>query len=94
MGMSTNIIGFRPPDEKWKKMKAAWDSCREAGIDLPDELWEFFGGSGPDEAGIKIDLEEEEGVVEDYTGDGESGYDVLLSNLPDSIDRIRFYNSW
>lgn len=27
MGMSMHVVGYKPADEHWKKMKAAWDAC-------------------------------------------------------------------
>ena len=33
--MSTlNIVGIKPPDEKWLKMKEVYDSCNKAGVDI------------------------------------------------------------
>ena len=35
MSMSTHVVGFHPPDEKWKEMKAAWDACMAANVNPP-----------------------------------------------------------
>lgn len=32
MSMSLNVMGFKPPDEKWKQMKAAYEACCAAGV--------------------------------------------------------------
>ena len=56
MSMSTHVIGFKPPDEKWKKMKKVWDTCQEAGIDAPKEVVEFFNDCPPDEAGVEVEI--------------------------------------
>ena len=89
MGMSTHVVGFRPPDEKWYQMKSIWDACVEASISVPDEVLVFFCDNDPEDAGIEVELK-----LEPYTGKGEEGYDVILSEVPKSVDRIRFYNSW
>lgn len=57
MGMSTHVVGIRPPDAKWKQMKAVWDACQVAGVEPPDEVAEFFDHSPPDPSGIEVSLE-------------------------------------
>jgi hypothetical protein len=47
MGMSTHVVGFKPPDEKWRKMKAVWDACEAAGTDPPAAVSKFFEGDVP-----------------------------------------------
>lgn len=89
MGMSTRVVGFCPPDEKWQQMKAIWDACEQAGMSIPHEVEKFFNWETPDEAGIEIELEPLE-----YATESREGYDIILSTLPEAIDRIRFYNSW
>ncbi len=89
MGMSSFVVGFRPPDEKWHQMKSIWESCEKAGITPPEEVLTFFEHVDPDDAGVEVELE-----LEPYTSESEEGYDVILSKIPKSVDRIRFYNSW
>ena len=91
MGMSTHVVGFRPPDEEWKRMKELWDLSEKYEVSLPIEVEEFFNGECPEDAGIEVDLKD---VQEMFQDDGRSGFDIVLSKLPKSIDRIRFYNSW
>ena len=43
MSMSTNVIGFAPPDDKWLKMKEVYDSCIIAGVNVPREVVEEDG---------------------------------------------------
>ena len=94
MGMSTHVQGFRPPDEKWKKMKAVWDACVAAELEIPADVEEFFNfGDGPDDAGVVIDVEELPACSE-YQCDGGSGFEVDLTKLPKDITILRFYNSW
>jgi len=89
MSMSTHVVGFRPPDKEWKKMKAAWDTCTAANVAPPGEVERFFGYQKPNAYGIEIKLD-----VEELTEEGVVGFDVILSKVPKSVDRIRFYNSW
>lgn len=96
MGMSTSVVGFRPPDEQWKKMKKAWDACQEAGIDPPREVDQFFGGEPPDDAGVEVSRTELEkmGAVKQYSDDSVSGYEIDVTKLPKDLKIIRVYNSW
>jgi hypothetical protein len=89
MSMSTHVIGFRPPDEKWKKMKSVWDSCEKAGIDPPKEVTEFFNDCEPDPAGVEVEIK-----THPYRAEMVDGYEVKLSELPKGISVIRFFNSY
>ena len=91
MSMSTHIIAFRPPDEKFQRMKAAFDACVAAGIDPPQELWAFFNGETPSEEGVEIDISN---AVYPWGEDTQEGYQVDLSKLPKDVKYIRFYNSF
>lgn len=89
MSMSTHVIGFKPPDAKWKKMKEVWDACEKAGIDPPKEVSEFFNYENPDENGVEVELDAAE-----WGDDGRQGYEIEVSKLPKGVTIIRFYNSW
>lgn len=94
MSMSTYVYGFRPPDQRWKKMKAIYDSCMEEGIDVPDAVDEFFEDDIPDDSGVKVWLSNKSDCCTEYSNDGESGYEIDLNKLPKDIKIIRFVNSW
>lgn len=103
MGMSTHVVGFKPPDEKWRKMKAAWDSCTAAGVDVPKEIGEFFNWSAPDERGVIVKLEEwKDGkkvlheCLREWSEDTHTreGYEIDVTKLPKDVTVLRFYNSW
>jgi hypothetical protein len=87
--MSTSIKGFIPPDDKWKKMKAIYDACRVAKINLPDEVEDFFDGEKPDENGQIVEIPHTE-----YQDDYSQGIEVEIAKLPKNVKVIRFYNSW
>lgn len=100
MGMSMHVIGFKPPDETWEKMKAVWDACTAADLAPPPAVEEFFDWKKPDGSGVKIDLrgsaccEEYEACCEEYEEGGKVGFEIDLSKLPADVKVIRFYNSW
>lgn len=89
--MSTHVIAFRPPDEKWRKMKAIYDACTAGGIDVPDEVDDFFDGKSPDENGVEVDIDN---ILDEWQDDSRAGYQLELSKLPAKITILRFYNSW
>ncbi len=91
--MSTHIIGFRPPDEKWKKMKKIYDSCQEADIPVPKEVEEFFNYEEPDASGIEVELEAQRAVT-DYRTESRTGFEVDISKLPPDVKILRFFNCW
>lgn len=96
MGMSTHVMGFRPPDDRWQAMKDVWEACEQAGIKMPTEVTTFFGGTNrgrPDDSGVEVDLGPEQGVTE-YRGDMEEGYEIDVRKLPTDLHIIRVYNSW
>ena len=93
MSMSTHVKGFRPPDEKWKKMKAAWDACDAAGIEVPMEVLDFFGHVAPDPLGIEVEVEVSP-ACRRYKADMRDGFEVDINKLPPGLNILRFYNSY
>jgi len=89
MSMSTHVIGFKPPDEKWNKMKAIYDACEVAGVPIPSEVDDFFDGEGPDPAGVEVKL-----TPREWQDDMRQGYEIDIDSLPKGVKTIRFYNSW
>ena len=89
MAMSTYVVGFRPPDERWNQMKAVYDACGDAGVDPPEEVSRFFAWADPD-SGIEVDLGEAARV---FQTENTSGFEVILDKLPLDLKFIRFINS-
>lgn len=92
MSMSTFVYGIKPPNAEWKKMKAVWDACCEANIEVPEEVREFFGDESPDPSGVLVDLKEAK-VARPYHEEGE-GFEVDIDSLPKGVKTIRFVNTW
>lgn len=93
MSMSTIVIGFRPPDAKWKLMKKIYDNCQKAGIEIPKEVEQFFGGAEqePDPSGVEVEID---AALTKYEDDSCSGYELHIDKLPKDVKIVRFYNSW
>ncbi len=91
MSMSTHIVGFRPPDGQWKKMKRVYEACVSAGVEVPETVMEYFewneeAVNGP---GMEVEIK-----AEKYTEDSKEGFVVDVKSLPEGVRYIRFYNSW
>jgi len=93
MSMSTSVVGFRPPDEKWRKMKAVYDACNIAGVAPPEEVNDFFEWDTPDDDGVTVTLHNHAAVTE-YHEEESNGLQVDLTKLPNGVTIIRFVNSW
>jgi len=89
MSMSTHVVGFREPDEKWHEMKKVFDSCIAAKVEVPRSVYDFFGGSPPDPAGIEMQLD-----LRPFRSEGSEGFEIDVETLPKNIKTIRFWNSW
>lgn len=94
MGMSTHVVGFKPPDAKWKKMKAIWDACQAADEEVPENVSTFFNDESPDESGVEVELTDKEGVEEWDDSNSCSGYQIEIAKLPKDVKFVRIYNSW
>ncbi len=95
MGMSTNVIGFVSPDnENYKKHSKVLIACIEAEIsELPKETAEYFGSKYPEKYLLEEKLEIKIPITK-WSNDHASGFEIVVSEIPDGVHTIRFYNSW
>lgn len=92
MGMSTFVVGYRPADEIWNKMKKVWDACEDLGVPPPSEVENYFDGEAPgDKPGMEIDLGD---ASKEWSNDYSQGYEIDVTKLPEGVRYIRFKNSW
>lgn len=92
MGMSTHVVGFVPRDETWEKYEKVYISCKEAGVEPPAEVMEFFDWKDPrNSPGKEVDIES---AVEEYRAEMRDGYTINLSELPKNVTVVRVYNSY
>jgi hypothetical protein len=102
MGATTCVIGFKPPDEKFKKMLEAYRACELAGIKIPDEVRKFFNDEPPDPTGVKVELRnygapkgsEYARGVKPWEGDCAEGYEIDVRQLDPDIKIVRVYTSY
>lgn len=95
MSMSTHIIGIRPPDDHWRRMKEVWDACKMAEVTPPVAVSEFFNHETPDDKGVTVDLKySDDPSVSEWYDTAANGYEVDITKLPSDVTIIRFYNAW
>ncbi len=86
MSVSIYVSGITPPDDEYQKMKAIWDSCTAGGIEVPEQVSEYFDWKNPDPKGIARDVDEATTRVSDEYS---YGYDIEISKLNPNIRFIR-----
>lgn len=94
MSMTVHVVGFRPPDDKWKKMKAVWDACVKADVEIPEDVLDFFNHVAPDDRGVEVELEKLPACTKRYRTEGREGYEIDVTKLPYGVTVVRFYNSY
>lgn len=98
MSMSTHVIGFKPVDEKWKKMKAVFDNCVDLKLPVPKEVMAYFEGDEPraDDPGVKVQEKAllASGAVREWSNNACAGFEIDVKKVPSDVTVIRVYNNW
>lgn len=69
---SFTVVGIVEPDDQFRKMKAVLEACHDAGIDVPDEVDEYFMDY------VSKDKESKELPLEEH-------YDCFTENMVDGV---------
>lgn len=97
-----NVVGIKPPDKTWTKMKAAFDACMEAEVPVPKDVDKFFEGERPDEKGVVVGLSaftrgrsrDDHPCLSDFSDYGSAGYEIDLAKVPDGVKVLRVFVSY
>lgn len=90
-----HVVGFGGPDERWTRMKAVWDACTAARVEVPGGVAKFFGYSPPDPVGVVVEVVAGEGAIAREWRDGcREGWEITVADVPSNLTTIRFFNSW
>jgi len=82
-----SIVAYRKTDEEWEKMRAVHKACKEADVDVPWAVKEFFVGRDPESI---PEVKQEVLISNECLVKYESGaYGIDLRKLPDDI--VAFY---
>lgn len=95
MGMSTHVVAFvSDEDNTYQKHAAVLRACADAGIsELPKETAEYFGETYPEEYLLEERLQVKMPVHE-YGDEWQSGFEIIVDEIPEGVHKIRFTNSW
>lgn len=91
MGVHFFVKGFKPVNDTWRKMYAAYEACESAGVAPPKEVLDFFEGvkfTYIEAAGIETDINEAITPWDD--GDAREGFEVDIDKLPEGVTVVRF----
>ena len=89
MSASCFVRGLIEPTEDYKKKYAAFKACEDAGIEIPQQLWEYFNDETPCGDGISTKI-----PYEKRTDDGNVTYEVDVSKLPPQVTKVQFIIGW
>ncbi len=94
MSMFTYVnIGISIDTDEAKKMAEVWYACENAGIEVPENVYNFFDGTKPSKDIQWISAES--CTVNDSDEETETEYwEIDISNLPKNAKLIRFCNSY
>lgn len=79
------VRGLMEPTEDYKKKYTAFKACEAAGIEIPQQLWDYFGGDVPYAEGtstpVKYDKKTEPGSIT---------FEVDVKSLSPQITKVLF----
>lgn len=56
MSVGLYVRGLVEPTDRFQKMYAAYEACKAAGVQVPDEVVKYFGDEEPDPNGLIVDI--------------------------------------
>lgn len=93
MSESYHAYAIQALDDEAQNMADIWHSCTRGGIDVPDEVVDFFEGQGPDDAGRPVKLDDHE-CCSKYSDDMKTGLEIDMTKLPANVKKLRFFVSY
>lgn len=88
MSQSLWLHAFVPPDEKWQQMAKIHFACKEAGIEPPYEVQEYFEDGEPEPHGKEVGLNHH---TREYKADMHWGLEIEVDKIPENAKLLRFY---
>ena len=92
--MSTYVMGLiEDTDPLYQKHLKVLQVCREANVSLPKETYEFFGGQyeNVEIEKLKVDIPAKQFSDTQACADI---FEILVSDIPKGVSKIRFINSF
>lgn len=90
MGVRVYIEAILEETPQYKKMKAIYDLCEEAYVEIPKEVLDFLEEHSPSKYGMGIQIEE---AIKKMEGDCDEGtiYLVDLTKIPKGVTMLRIF---
>jgi hypothetical protein len=73
-----------------EEMKAVYDACKKAKVQIPEDVMRFFNWSDPDPLGVEVEIPHR-AFNSERKG---QGIEIDVSRIPKDVAVVRFYNSW
>lgn len=91
-----HAAGFKPVDDRWRQMKAAYDACTAADVPVPERVSKFFNHDTPDEAGVEVEESDLKacGAITEWEADMREGYEIHVDRIPPDVKIVRVYMSY
>jgi hypothetical protein len=86
MSSTLRVTGIVPRDDRYDEMRAVYDACIKARVDVPDEVANFFGYSKPLDQGTEIGFNSAADIPIFHSIDKYGEYDKLI-NLKELHER-------
>jgi len=91
MSRSTHVLLLRDKnDETYKKNLRVFEACKEANVQLPKKISDYFGNY-LNEFPLEINFKPREWKSDQFD---EEGYEIDIDSLPEGVTIIRFYHSY
>jgi len=96
MSHTINVIGLKSNNGIiYQKHAKVLQACADAGLKtLPKETEEFFGITTPNLYALEEILEVSLKSTDWHDGDMCEGIEINIKDIPQEIDKLRFYISW
>ena len=97
MSLSLWVSAVIPADEKYNKMLAIWNACKEIDVRPPDEVIDFFDDASiPNSDGYETEYPDCSSDLPDYIKHwndkiDRSGFEIDVEKIPEKIKFIRCY---
>lgn len=85
--MCMYVVGICSPDDQWQKMKAAYEACENAGVDIPESVLAFFDWQVPNIRGMEVKL-----PLKEWGDQRREGYELAVKDLPPHVMSLLFYD--
>jgi len=83
--VNLQVTALCKPDDQFQSMKKVWEACTEALLDVPDEVYEYFGEEGPGDD----DMMAEDVELTEFSENMVDGWQINLSELPENAEILQ-----